>query len=493
MSQVMSTAQNGDADAARTRSALMSGWGLTNPTRADLTPRTNDAAQATTPEATFRHERGVVARGLGRSYNDAAQNAGGVVSVGEADAGIEIDPNTGITEVRSGTSLERLLEAAVPQGWFVPVIPGTRHVTVGGMIAADIHGKNHHGEGSLGRHLRAITLDAPVGQRRLRPDDADPSNVAQFWATTGGMGLTGIIRSAEMQLIPIETALMRVDTHKFANLDDLICHLRHDNNRYSVAWVDASARGQSLGRAVVTSGEHATRAELPHRMSRRNPTLRFSNGISVPRSPLNVIGPSTTAAFNELWFRHAPRQRIGELQSIARFFHPLDGLRQWNRLYGPRGLLQWQCAVPLEADHVLRLALERLAAARLVSPMVILKRFGSANPAPMSFPIPGWTLAIDLPAGPDSEPVLDALDDAVVEAGGRLYLAKDARMRPSHLATMYPRIDDWRETCDQLDPQRAMRSDLDRRLDLRGREPHHPSSTAHHRKTPAPATLTGTP
>jgi decaprenylphospho-beta-D-ribofuranose 2-oxidase len=237
-----------------------------------------------------------------------------------------------------------------------------------------------------------------------------------------------------------------------------------------VGWVDLLATGGRLGRGVVTAGDHAPLAALdsPDHADARAfaPSVRLGTPGWVPPGLLNR---ATVRAFNELWFRKAPRVRRGELQSIGAFFHPLDGLRDWNRLYGPAGFLQHQFVVPFGAESTLRTIVERFAASGAPSFLAVLKRFGPGDAAPLSFPMPGWTLALDLPAGtPGLAGLLDGIDRLVVDAGGRLYLAKDARLDPAMLRAMYPRLDEWRTTRDRLDPERRMMSDLARRLDLLG-------------------------
>jgi decaprenylphospho-beta-D-ribofuranose 2-oxidase len=442
---------------------LLQGWGRTAPSAATVTaPGTTEQVTA---EVLTAPARGVVPRGLGRSYGDAAQTAGGRVLSTTRLTGATLDERTGVLEAGAGCTLDEVLATIVPRGWFVPVTPGTRMVSLGGAVAADVHGKNHHVDGSIGPHLAWIELVDGTGRRhRLSADpDGDP---AAFWATVGGMGLTGVITRVALRLRPITSAWMTVDTARTPDLDATMATLReHDRRfRYTVAWLDLAARGRSLGRGVVTSGDHADAGQVTADPLRYGPAVR----LGVPPLPVGLVGTAATRAFNEAWYRRARRERHGELQRLEGFFHPLDGVRRWNRLYGPAGFLQYQFVVPDDAEDFVGPAVLRLQAAGVVSSLVVLKRFGPADPAPLSFPRPGWTLALDVPVdrGGRLAEVLDALDAEVAAAGGAVYLAKDSRLRPDVLAAMYPRLDEWREVRERLDPRRRMRSDLSRRLDL---------------------------
>jgi decaprenylphospho-beta-D-ribofuranose 2-oxidase len=445
---------------------LLSGWGRTAPTAATVRPigGPDDVREALKTAG----PRGVLARGLGRAYGDSALNGGGTVLDATTLAGVHaFDAESGLLTVDAGVSLDTIMRAFVPLGWFVPVTPGTRFVTVGGAIAADIHGKNHHVDGTFCRHVTQLRLITPTGEEVCSAgDDAE-----LFWATAGGMGLTGVVVEATLRLLPIATSRMRVDTERAADLDDLMDRMDRgdDAYRYSVAWIDCVTGGSHLGRGVLTRGDHAAVDELPPKM-RRDP-LGYDARVRLaapPMVPAGLVRPSTARLLNEAWFRKAPRSRTGAIHTIPSFFHPLDGVREWNRMYGARGFLQYQFVVPFGAAEVVRTAVERLTAARCPSVLAVLKRFGPADPGPLSFPAAGWTLALDLPVGPPQlGPVLDELDELVVEAGGRLYLAKDSRMRPELLAAMYPQLDEWRAVCDRVDPDRVLQSDLDRRLGLR--------------------------
>jgi decaprenylphospho-beta-D-ribofuranose 2-oxidase len=409
----------------------------------------------------------VIGRGLGRSYGDAAQNAGGrVLDMTLMADVLAFDVPAATITVSAGMSLDTLMRLVLPFGLFVPVTPGTRFVTVGGAVAADIHGKNHHRDGSFCEHVLSFDLQTASGERLTVTREYTPD---VFYATAGGMGLTGVIVEATLRLLPVETAYVRVDTERARDLDDVLERMdRGDEHyKYSVAWIDSLARGRTMGRSVLTRADHAVRAELPPKLRRRPLGLAArSLATAPPWAPAGLLRPATVAVFNELWFRKAPVHEMGRLEPLHTFFHPLDGLRDWNRLYGRRGFVQYQFVVPFGEEDALRTAVEWLSEARSPSFVTVLKRFGPQEGL-LSFPMPGWTLALDLPAGhPGLAQLLDRLDDLVVGAGGRVYLAKDSRLRPELLEPMYPHLKGWRTVRDKLDPDRLIRSDLSRRLGL---------------------------
>jgi decaprenylphospho-beta-D-ribofuranose 2-oxidase len=443
---------------------LLTGWGRTAPSAAQVVTADDGADLDELLEHAGR--RGLVARGLGRSYGDAAQNAGGTVVDATTLASVrDFDFARGVIRVDAGVSLDALMRLLVPFGFFV-VSPGTRFVTVGGAIAADIHGKGHHTDGSFANHVESFTLHAPKGTFVVDPQ-SDPD---LFWGTAGGMGLTGVVSDATLRLLPIETSLLLADNERVATLDDLMQRMVEGDDRYhySAAWVDCVATGAALGRGVLTRGDHAPVEALPEK-ARRDP-LRFAPRALVtapPWAPNGLLNRFTIRAFNELWYRKAPRHQVGHLESIGAFFHPLDGVRGWNRLYGSRGFLQYQYVVPDEATETVRATIERLSKEQCASFLAVLKRFGPGNPGPLSFPAAGWTLALDIPASVrDLAPVLDDLDRLVVEAGGRVYLAKDSRLAPELLPLMYPELDRFRELRARVDPSGVLQSDLARRLEI---------------------------
>ena len=442
----------------------LSGWGRTAPSTARVL--TNPTPAAIQQAVRDVGERGVIARGLGRSYGDPAQNAGGLVIDMTGLARIHsLDAGSGLATVDAGVSLDALMRAALPLGLWVPVLPGTRQVTVGGAIAADIHGKNHHSAGSFGSHVRSLDLVTADGSiTTLTPADE------LFWATVGGMGLTGIIISATIALTPVESAYFVVDTDRTADLDELLTLLTDgsdDNYDYSAAWFDAISTGAKLGRAVLTRGSIARADQLPPKL-RRNP-LAFDAPqlFTAPKAlPHGLANKATFKALSEAWYRKAPRCRRDEIQNLTSFYHPLDMIGEWNRAYGPRGFLQYQFVVPFGAEDTLRRIVEQIARCGHVSFLNVLKRFGEASPAPLSFPHPGWTITVDFPIRRGLAEFCDRLDLQVLDAGGRLYLAKESRTSPAALYRMYPRIDEWRKLRAAADPAGVFASDLSRRLEL---------------------------
>jgi decaprenylphospho-beta-D-ribofuranose 2-oxidase len=402
---------------------------------------------------------------MGRAYGDAAQNAGGlVVSTDRLQACSE--PGA-VMEVGAGVSIDELLRRSVPAGYFVPVTPGTRYVSMGGALASDIQGKNHHVDGALSAHTESVDMVLASGEQVRVGPDADPE---LFWATAGGMGLTGLITSAKIRMRPIETSQLLVDTTRAADLDELITamYAADATHRYSVAWVDTLATGRSLGRSVLTVGDFAGVGDLPAKQGTDPLAYSPSSPMGAPKIVPNMaLNRWSVAAFNEMWFRKAPKARMGEVQSIATFFHPLDGVADWNYVYGPRGFLQYQVIVPDGHEDLLRTLLERFAVAKCPVFLAVLKRFGDEGPSPITFALRGWTLALDIPTDvPGLNRLLDEMDAEVAAVGGRIYLTKDSRMSQQSFRAMYPRAKEFERVRDRVDPDRKFRSDLSERLGL---------------------------
>jgi decaprenylphospho-beta-D-ribofuranose 2-oxidase len=397
---------------------------------------------------------GTIARGLGRSYGDAAQLRHGAVLETTRLNRFELDELGGTVTAEAGVPLARLLRALIPRGWMVPVVPGTQNVTVGGAIASDIHGKNHGTAGTFGSHVEALGLLSAAGDvHECHPGDED----GLFWATLGGMGLTGVIVWARLRLRAVGSPLLSVDTDRVEDLDAALAVLRAPGGAHRVAWLDLLCSGRARG--VVTRAEHLERGQ-------GDPTARVR--ATVPASwPAGVLRASSVRAFNELRYRRSPKRRRGHVESIGSHMFPLDSLEAWPRLYGRPGFVQYQLVVPYGQEQVLHAVIDGLHRARVPCFLAVLKDFGPANAAPLSFPIAGWTLAMDMPrSAPGLYPLLDRFDELVAAAGGRVYLTKDARMRPGALDAMYPRLDEWRAVRDRVDPERVWRSDLALRTGL---------------------------
>lgn len=410
---------------------------------------------------------GAIPRGMGRSYGDAAQLVGGLVLDTTALKGFELNRREGVLTAGAGMTIGEILEELVPAGLMLPVVPGTQHVTVGGAIASDIHGKNHGAVGTFGSHLLGLGLLTSSGEvLELEPRTGD----GVFEATIGGMGLTGVILWARIALLRVGSALLSVDSDRVQSLDGALAALRAPGGPYRVAWLDLLC--SRPGRGIVTRAQHVDDQQVERReirspaAGRAGPTVR--SRASVPRRwPDGLLRPSTVGAFNELRYRRAPGSERARTEGIGAHMFPLDALEAWPRLYGRGGLIQYQLVVPTGREWALERVIERLRAAHVPCYLAVLKDFGPANAFPLSFPLEGWTLALDLPRGaPGLGGVLDELDRLVAEAGGRVYLSKDARMRPEAIAAMYPRLQAWRQVRELADPHHVWRSDLALRTGL---------------------------
>ncbi|WP_295683079.1 FAD-binding oxidoreductase [uncultured Nevskia sp.] len=382
--------------------------------------------------------------GLGRSYGDSCLNSGGVlVGTRGLDRYIAFDRDSGVIEVEAGVSLGEIIELTLPQGWFPAALPGTRFVTVGGAIANDVHGKNHHRAGSFGHHLLGFELLRSDGQALHCSPTA---NAELFAATIGGLGLTGLIRRASLQLQRVPGPWISGSSERFGSLAEFFALSAEAEtaSAYTVAWIDSSATGANTGRGIFIRGNHA---EGPN-------STATPKGIRLPITPpQSLINPLTLAAFNALYYWRPAAVARDALWHWQPFFHPLDAVQEWNRIYGPRGFYQYQCVVPMQdAETVIGEMLQRIAESRLGSFLVVLKTFGSmAARGMMSFPRPGATLAIDFPnRGAPTLALLDALDALTMAADGAVYPAKDARMSPTAFRQYFPQ---WQAFARHVDPR----------------------------------------
>ncbi len=448
-----------------TKKQIIQGWGRNLSAEVNILEPKNESLLK---EIILNSEReSLIVRGLGRSYGDSAQlDKKNVVSLKKFNT-FNLDKKNNLITCQAGVTFDELLKYIVPRGFFLPVSPGTRFVTVGGAIASDVHGKNHHVDGSFGNNIQSIVLlDGKGKLHTLKPycsiNKIDDKN---FWSTVGGMGLTGVIVEASFKLIPISSSFIEVDTKRFKNLDQLMSEMIEADKkyRYSVAWVDSLHKNF---RGVLTCGDHLDYQKLKKDFQNNPLTYDIKPLAEAPNFfPGGLLNRFSVRAFNETWFRKSPKSREGELQNIGEFFYPLDGIQNWNRIYGPKGFIQYQFVVPENASHLIKQTLETLRRFSVPSFLTVLKRFGTANPSYLSFPIPGWTLAIDMPANIENLNMeLNKLDEIIVNAGGRIYLAKDSRQSSQIFKKSYPRIKDWLKIKEELDPSNIFMSDSFKRL-----------------------------
>ena len=407
----------------------------------------------------------LIPRGNGRAYGDAALNPELTVSMLGLDRFLSFDAENGRLTCEAGVLLRDLLAVFVPRGWFPAVAPGTKFVTIGGMVAADVHGKNHHLAGSFARYVEALELALADGSLVASSRHEHPE---LFAATLGGMGLTGLILTVTSRLIPIETAYIRQETFKARDLAEVMEHFETSADwTYSVAWVDCLASGQNRGRGLFYRGEHASRAELPAAV-RAQPLLVAPKRtkrvpVYLPGATLNGL---TVRAFNALYYRLGAAANQTIIVDYDTFFFPLDNLLEWYRIYGRRGLAQYQCVLPKQASRAgLRALLERVAKSGEGSFLAVLKLFGPQEGL-LSFPMEGYTLALDFPVRTKTLNLLDELDEIVAHHGGRVYLAKDARMKPMYLERGYPALGRFRQIREEAGAHRKFESALSRRLEL---------------------------
>lgn len=446
---------------------VLSGWARTAPTIADVLTTTDVEVIART--VAKAGERGVIARGLGRSYGDPAQNAGGlVVDMTALNRVHSIDRDTAQVVVDAGVSLDQLMREALPHGLWVPVLPGTRQVTVGGAIANDIHGKNHHSAGSFGNHVVSMDLITADGQIRTLTPDGPESEL--FWATVGGIGLTGIIVRATIAMTRTETAYFIVDNDRTDDLEgtlELVSDGSDDHYTYSSIWFDTISKGAKLGRGAFARGSLAKLDELPPKL--RAEPLKFTAPqlLTVPDiMPNGLMNKLSLTAIGEFYYRSTPKRGRGAIQNITAFYHMLDLIGEWNRGYGRKGFLQYQFSTPLGANDGLRRIVEKVAHSGHYSALNVFKQMGEGNRAPLSFPHPGWMVCLDFPIKAGLGKLCRELDEEVLAIGGRLYTAKDSRTSPETFARMYPRLEEWRKVRAAVDPEGVFASDMSRRLEL---------------------------
>jgi decaprenylphospho-beta-D-ribofuranose 2-oxidase len=405
----------------------------------------------------------LIARGNGRAYGDAAINPDATLLMGQCDRFLAFDAKTGILECEAGVLLSDLLTVVVPRGWFPGVVPGTKFATVGGLIAADVHGKNHHRDGSFGRYVESLRLALADGSIVTC---SQTENCELFAATIGGMGLTGVILSAQIRLRPIRSSSIGETTIRAPTLETLFrLFAEHDTATYSVAWIDCLAKGRQFGRGILMLGEHVEPTERsagsadPFAQDRSPSTI--SVPIDLPGSPVNAW---TIRLFNEAYYRlHRPGHRIRHYDG---FFFPLDKIGNWNSIYGKRGFVQYQCVIRgRDAERAIHEIIRLVSASGSGTFLTVLKKLGPGNRY-MSFPMEGYTITLDFPVRADTMGNLAKLDAVVAEHKGRIYLAKDARAPRELIEAGYSEITAFRELRKKIDPNRRFRSLLSERLGL---------------------------
>lgn len=434
------------------KQAEQAGWGRALRSPATIARPERQAAlhdiMATTPAPAF---------GARRAYGDAAlNNEGALIEMSRLDRLLDFNGETGRVRAEAGVRLHDLLHLFGPQGWMPAVLPGTAHVTLGGAIACDVHGKNHHERGSFGQYVAAIDLLDATGQVLTLSEVENPG---LFRATIGGMGQTGVILSAEMRMIRCPGGRVLLTKTRLPGLDAFLAAFESSTAPYSVAWIDATARGTALGRGVLEEG---TLVEGPFRGPKRARKLPFN------LAGLGLLRP-VVKTFNAVYFRRASALGRTRTRPIDDMLFPLDGLAHWNRLYGRHGFHQFQCVLPQTVcEVVLPRILQTVADSGQASPLSVLKRLGPGRAGYLSFPMAGMTLAVDIRASRSARALLSKLNEMTAECGGRVYLAKDSTLSPALLQTMYPDLEKFRAVVTQADPRGVFRTDLARRLNLCG-------------------------
>ena len=442
------------------RAERLSGWGR-YPVAECIVTRPGDAESV--PPLLSRLPI-AIARGNGRSYGDASLAPDATVDLRRLDRLIDFDPASGCLTCESGVLLADIIDAMLPRGWFVPVTPGTKLVTLGGMIASDVHGKNHHVAGSFCDHVEWIDLAIGTGEV-LRCSPCEHADL--FAATCGGMGLTGVILRACFRLLRVESAAVRQRIVRAATLADAFEVFEASLDwTYSVAWIDCLAQGRHLGKSAIFLGEHALPDQLPH-ARRAAPFARHARRTKhVPFDfPTFVLSRPSVRLFNHLYYAvQRPRDAIVDIDP---YFYPLDAVHDWNRIYGHSGFIQYQCVLPLaESEMGLKRLLREIAAVGEASFLAVLKRMGPASFGMLSFPMEGYTLALDFPANRSSFALLDRLDAITAAHGGHIYLAKDARVGAKSFASGYSRLDEFRTVRAHYGLDQHFASLLSRRLEI---------------------------
>jgi decaprenylphospho-beta-D-ribofuranose 2-oxidase len=412
---------------------------------------------------TLKETNQFIPRGNGRCYGDASL-ASETISTLKFDKVLQFDPNNGIFECESGLTLDKILEIIVPKGWFLPVTPGTKFITVGGAVGSDVHGKNHHVDGSFSNHIVSMQILLSDGTMVTCTPSQNPD---LYQATCGGMGLTGVITTVAFRLKKIETSYIRQKQLKAENLEEVIKMFEeYKHYTYSVAWIDCLKKGKNFGRSILILGEHALLKDLDESKAKEPLKLPKKKQITFPFNlPSWVLNTFTVKMFNFLYYGKNFRKEINNIVSYEPFFYPLDAILHWNRGYGKKGFVQYQFVLPLSAGAGLVEILTKISDKGLGSFLAVLKVFGKQDDL-ISFPSEGYTLALDFPVRTGLLQFLDELDQVVLKYGGRLYMSKDARMKPEVLKAGYSRLDEFRAIVKKYNPSGKISSIQSRRLML---------------------------
>lgn len=412
---------------------------------------------------TLLHSDHIIARGNGRCYGDASLSEN-TISTLKYDKILSFDAVNGILECQSGLMLDKILEVVVPKGWFLPVTPGTKFITVGGAIASDVHGKNHHVDGCFSHHV--LEMDVLLGNGQT-VTCSSTQNSDLFWATCGGMGLTGIITRAKFDLKKIESSYIKQKQIKAKNLEEIIrLFEEYKHYTYSVAWIDCLKKGKHFGRSILMLGEHAKLEDLDEKKKKDPLQLPKKKQITFPFTlPSFVLNQLTVKAFNFLFYGKNLKREINNVVSYEPFFYPLDAILHWNRGYGKKGFVQYQFVLPLESKQGLIEILKRISDKGLGSFLAVLKVFGKQDDL-ISFPKEGYTLALDFPVRKGLFEFLDELDELVLKYGGRLYLSKDARMKSEIFWRSYTNANKFKELVKKYNPDFKINSTQALRLGI---------------------------
>lgn len=420
----------------------LTGWGRALSATCDIArPERAAHVSATAP-----------AMGNRRSYGDAPLNDGGTITdMTRLDRILGFDEETGVLDVEAGVCLGVLADLFAPRGWLPSVMPGTGFATVGGAIAMDVHGKNHHGIGSFGQHVLEITLKQGESIKKVKP------SAGLFKATVGGLGQTGVILSAKLQMLACKGDVMMVTERRMDGWDEFLAALDGSQATYTVGWIDATAKGDALGRGILEEGETGAGLVPKPAKSKKVPF----------NAPHWALSKPIVKMFNSAYYRRVPDMGRTSVKPISEFFFPLDKIHDWNKLYGKRGFHQFQCVVPIAQAPALRDMLQLIASSGLASPLAVLKRMGPGRAGYLSFPMEGYTLAVDFPNRAAAVKLIARLEEMTLAAKGRLYLAKDALATGAQIKQMYPEHAKWLKEVQKADPDGVLQTDMTRRLKLR--------------------------